>query len=140
MEFSAFIQILSGYTGLVASIFFALGIVTQNTRTMLDLSQAYWGPNPSTVSNLSNQKADYLIGFSGLFITFALQIASYLVSYFFPVKIPLSILEATILLALFFIVLFIALRLLAKRLAERYEKEINELFKNTQAELLAKGS
>lgn len=140
MELSTLSQILSGYTGLIASLFFAFGIVTQNTRTMLDMSQAYWGPNPSTVANLSNQKADYLIGFTGLFITFFLQIASYLISYFTSAKISLSVLEVASYLAITFIVLFFILRFVATRLAKRYEQEINELFKKVEAERLAKGS
>ena len=140
MEISVFIQMLSGYTGLIASLFFAFGMVIQNIRTMLDMSTSYFGPNPSTVSNLSNQKADYIIGFTGLFFTFALQITSYLIPNFTKTKINLSTIEAAAYMAFAFTIIFFLLRLLAKYLAKKYEIEINSLFKKLEAERLGKGS
>jgi len=140
VELSTFTQVLSGYTGLVASLFFAFGIVTQNTQAMVDMSRAYFGLNPSTILSLSHQKADYLIGFVGLFITFLLQISSYLVPHFTSAKINLSMLEVTSYLVPAFALLFIMLRLLAKHLAKGYEQKIKDLFKRIEEERLAKGS
>lgn len=136
MELSNALQMLSAYTGLVASVFFALGMITQDTSAMLDMSQAYWGYNPTTMKSLSNQKADYLIGFSLLIFTFLLQVLSYSAPNFITVKIQLSQTQAALSLLPLFAVIFAVLLILSKLLAKRFRSKMVELSIKLEAERL----
>lgn len=127
MELSDALQMLSAYTGLIASVFFALGMITQDTSAMLDMSQAYWGYNPTTMKSLSSQKADYLIGFSLLILTFSLQVLSYSAPNLIAVKIQISQTQAALLPLPLFAFIFAILLILSKFLAKRFRSKIVEL-------------
>lgn len=129
MGINSFIQLISAFTGLLASIYFAIGVVTQNTKMMLNMSQAYYGPNKSTVESLSQQKADYTIGVLGLIIAFFLQAISFLLKP--QIQIPITPKWALISLSIIFFILFYFLRKLSQLMSKCYECQINELFNLT---------
>ncbi|UVO18295.1 hypothetical protein [Stutzerimonas stutzeri] len=140
MELSNALQMLSAYTGLVASVFFALGMITQDTSAMLDMSQAYWGYNPTTMKSLSSQKADYLIGFSLLILTFLLQILSYSAPNLISVNIQISQTQAALLLLPLFALIFIILLILSKLLAKSFRNKIVKLSVKLEQERLGQAS
>jgi len=133
MLISTFIQILAACSGIIGSLFFAIGVMRQTVEAMADLSGTYWDWNPHMIPALAIQKADYLFGGGIILIAFALQFSSFLVPN--TAQIPFnnpSIVPWVI--GGFTIVAFFSLRFLSRILARHFESQIKARLKERDDE------
>ena len=68
-----FLQVLSLTLVLVSSVFLIRSVLTADVTQMAALSGTYWNFNPHMIQNLARQKADTVLGFIFLLLSFLLQ-------------------------------------------------------------------
>ena len=73
-----FLQVLSLSLVLVSSIFLIRSVLTADVKQMAALSGTYWNFNPHMIQSLAQQKADTMVGFILLLLSFLLQTANLL--------------------------------------------------------------
>jgi hypothetical protein len=125
MSWVALVQLASACVGVIASLFFAIGIMRQSVEAMARLSGSYWHSNPHMPPALAAQKADYLFGGGLIFVAFVLQFVSFVVP---AERVALSASGAAYapwLAAGLTVAGFFMLRVLSTRLAVHYERQIN---------------
>ncbi len=90
MPMPILIQIIAACSGIIGSMFFAIGVMRQTVAAMADLSGSYFDWNPHMVPALAAQKADYMFGGGIIVVAFALQLLALFVSpeHFVPVMVP----------------------------------------------------
>jgi sterol desaturase/sphingolipid hydroxylase (fatty acid hydroxylase superfamily) len=122
---STVIQIVAACTGVLGSMFFAIGVMRQTVTAMADLAGSYFEWNPHMVTALAAQKADYLFGGGIIFVAFALQLFALLVPPGMGVEAAMQPSNATPWIAVLgTAVLFPLLRLASKRLSRHFEAQI----------------
>jgi hypothetical protein len=125
MSWVALVQLSSACVGVVASLFFAIGVMRQTVEAMARLSASYWDANPHMPQALAAQKADYIFGGGLIFVAFVLQFVSFFVP---PERVALSASAAEVapwLAAVFTGVGFFVLRIVSRHLASHYERQIH---------------
>lgn len=134
MTISAIIQLVAACVGIVGSLFFAIGIIRQNTAAMARLSYTYWDANPHLPAVLAAQKADYVFGGGLIVLAFALQLFSFfstdpapLLSGASATLAPWVALPATIL-------LFFMVRGASVTLARNYQSAVKEFMRKEEEE------
>lgn len=70
------VQLLAACVGILGSVFFSIGVMTQNARSIAAVCVVYAGANPSLIKSYAAQKAEYLIGSALLGLAFVLQFLS----------------------------------------------------------------
>ena len=129
MPVASLIQLVSACTGIVGSLFFAIGVMRQTVEAMGRLSGSYWGWNPHMPPALAAQKADYLFGGCVIVAAFILQ----LVSFFVPTEaVALTASQAAVVpwaAAVLTAVAFFLLRAASRRVAKHYQEQIDAWLK-----------
>jgi hypothetical protein len=125
MSSVSLIQLLSSCIGIIGSVFFSIGVMTQTTEAMAQLSGSCWDSNPHMLDALAQQKADYLFGSGCTMLAFFSQ----LVSYFASGEVLLSVATTKVVLwvAVIMAVLFFVLRFASKRLAIHFKAQVTAL-------------
>lgn len=123
MSYASVLQLASACVGVVGALFFAVGILRQTVEAMGRLSRTYWDWNPHLAPALAAQKAEYIFGGGLIFLSFLLQIGSFLASkeFLFPIRSARFVPWFACLLTLFF---YGFCRWLSSKLARHYEAEI----------------
>jgi hypothetical protein len=80
MPLSDFMQLIASCFGLIGSIFFAKGVVQQNTKAIAELVEGYWGSNPFMLKSMAKQTIDYHFGVGFISLCFLAQLCSYKLS------------------------------------------------------------
>lgn len=132
MELVEFLQLCSACTGVIGALFFAVGVIRQSTATMGALSGTYFDANPHMPTNLAAQKADYVFGGGMIFVTFGLQLASFLVPASITIVSASNAQHLRWVLVLIGAFIYFALRYFAKLLAKRYTRQIWEWLKKQE--------
>jgi hypothetical protein len=134
MTLAAIIQLVAACIGIVGSLFFAIGIIRQNTAAMARLSYTYWDANPHMPAVLAAQKADYVFGGGLIVLAFALQLVSFFsidpapfLSAAAAARAPWIAIPATVL-------LFFAVRGASVTLARRYQAAVEEFMRKEEEE------
>ena len=73
-----FIQVLALTTVLISSIFLIRGTISLSKKDLAELSSTKFGYNLDVTKNLCRQRADYVIGFVLLLLSFFLQLGNML--------------------------------------------------------------
>jgi hypothetical protein len=135
MLMSTLIQIVAACTGVIGSMFFAIGVMRQTVAAMADLSGTYFDWNPHMVPALAAQKADYIFGGGIIVLAFALQLIALLVSPGKTAPMMLSSGAAPWIAIAGTALVFFLLRLVAKRVSRYFEKQIWARLKEKDAVL-----
>jgi hypothetical protein len=70
------VQLLAACIGILGSVFFSIGVMAQNARSIAALCIVYAGANPNIAKSYAAQKSDYLIGSCLIGLAFILQFVS----------------------------------------------------------------
>jgi hypothetical protein len=124
MPMSMLIQLVAASTGVIGSMFFAIGVMRQTVSAMADLSGTYFDWNPHMVTALAAQKADYLFGGGIIVVAFSLQLLSFLVSpeNVVPQVLPSGAVPWIVVVAT--VIIFLFLLRVANNVARRFEAQI----------------
>lgn len=123
------LQLAAAYVGVLASIFFGIGVVRQTANAMASLSMTVTGANIQVLAALARQKADYVFGTGLLFTAFSLQLFALVFPRIGIVTGLVAIYAAIVGLGIT-AVAFGLLTLLAKPLAARYDEPAKEAMKS----------
>ena len=124
MSLASLLQIVAACLGIIGSMFFGIGVMRQSVSNMAAISGTYFDYNPSMITAVAAQKADYLFGGCIIVFAFSTQLASFMVPDDVRLFSP-EVSNAIPWIALVsVVVLFVVLARVAKLLGRRFEAQI----------------
>lgn len=127
MEIEKFLSLLSITAGLIASLFFCIGVVGLSRKNIIEISKCgFGGHNLPLALDIAKEKINFLFGFSYLFASFFLNLAAYLIPKRFNININLNdCINLTTIFSIF--LLIISLTILLRHLAlKSYTQQIEK--------------
>lgn len=76
-----FIQCFAFLNAIISAVFLIKGVISTSVKHMVELSQTRWNYSSAVLKSLTQQRADTIVGFSLLLLSFVLQLLHWLLPY-----------------------------------------------------------